>query len=655
MRVALLVDHPSPHMVGLVDALADRTDCAVQVVYFRPGGPARRWGDPAGNLPYRFAAATKASIALLNVPAVLRAMAGARADIWVVNTIYTSPETWAGVAWLNAAGLPWVYMSEPLRPRRWVEAIKHALLRLLLGHAAGVIGMGREAEASLAKLVRAAKPSVSIPYYLDLDEFLNLPIPAAPTKTAPVRFFTAAQMIRRKGIDVLLSACERLPKAGWTLTLAGDGPLRTELEYAFQHRFGRDQVHFLGEIPYAQRAAIFAGQGVFVFPSRWDGWGIAPVEAMAAGLPVISTDQVMSMREFVREDENGYLIPSEDPTSLAERMCRFLAHPERIPVMGRAARAALADYRPEVGASRLLDFLAGLDRAVQCVSTAGDRDLRAGLDDDAPTWQALTEPAQISLRLRQQGLALAKRAVIDATLALAWQRGAPRGDRILVYHLVLREDRKRFEEHLAFLQDHYRLVTVGELVQSLGQGNESPLAAITFDDGFRVLMSEALEALEKHSVKATFFVPTGFIERAFDPLRAAEYSLRAHYYQRPLAPMTIDDLRQLQSLGHEIGSHGVSHLGLNAVSRALATSELEASRARLATWLGAAPIGFAYPYGDFDSSVGEPPEWVAAAGYRYAVTVRRSAVHAGTDLMRLPREHAEGHWRVRDLRYFLSR
>jgi peptidoglycan/xylan/chitin deacetylase (PgdA/CDA1 family) len=267
----------------------------------------------------------------------------------------------------------------------------------------------------------------------------------------------------------------------------------------------------------------------------------------------------------------------------------------------------------------------------------------------------LTEPAQISRRFRQHGRALAKRAVIDAALALPRQRGARRGDRILAYHLVLREDRKRFAQHLAFLMDHYRLVTVGEMIRSRGQGNESPLAAITFDDGFRVLMFDALELLEKHSIKATFFVPTGFIELGTDPLQAAAFSLRAHYYQRPLAPMAIDDLRQLQSLGHEIGSHGVSHLSLNAISRALATRELEESRVRLATWLDAEPIGFAYPYGDLDSSVGEPPEWVAAAGYRYAVTLRRGAIHAGTDLMRLPREHAEGRWRVRDLQYFLSR
>src|SRR6476660_6137208 len=170
-RIGLLMDHPSPHMVGLVNALADRADCAAQVVYFRPRAPERRWGDPAGRLPYQFAGTTKNPMTFLNVPAVLRAMARIRADVWVVNTCYTAPETWAATAWLNAAGLSWVYMNEPLRHRRWVGTLKQAV---------GLIGMGREAVARYAALVGTAKPSISVPYYLDLDEFLSLPVPMAP-------------------------------------------------------------------------------------------------------------------------------------------------------------------------------------------------------------------------------------------------------------------------------------------------------------------------------------------------------------------------------------------------------------------------------------------------------------------------------------------
>jgi peptidoglycan/xylan/chitin deacetylase (PgdA/CDA1 family) len=333
---------------------------------------------------------------------------------------------------------------------------------------------------------------------------------------------------------------------------------------------------------------------------------MAPVEAMAAGLPVIATDQTMSMRDFLRDGESGYLVPSEDPGALAERMGRFLAHPQGIPAMGQAARAALSGYRAEAVADRFVSFLSGI---------VG---LKSGACDAVPTWAGLTEPAGTR--------ALAKRAVIDAATTLHPHR-RPQGDRILVYHLVLREDRARFDEHLAFLRDHYRLVTVSDLLDG-GHGDGAPRAALTFDDGFRALMADALDLLEKHGAKATFFIPTGFIDLASDRVLAADYSLRAHHYQRPLEPMTVDDLRDLQRLGHEIGSHGVSHLSMAAVAQPLGAKEADASRTRLATWLGCAPAGFAYPYGHDGSSLGDPAAWVAAAGYRYAVTLRRGPVRA---------------------------
>ena len=659
LRVGLLMDHPSPHMTGLLEALARRCDCAVQVVYFRAGAPGRNWGNPVGPLPHCCAAATADRSGWLNIPAVLCAMARIRADWWVVNTCYTAPETWPCIMWLNGRGVPWVYMNEPLRPRGRFDAAKAALLRLLLARAAGVIGMGREAASRFAALIGEDKPSVAVPYYLDLGEFLDVPVTRARGASLPIRFFTAARLIPRKGIDVLLAACERLPEEGWSLTIAGDGPLGGELKDGVRRRWPPDQVRLLGEVPYEQRVAAFGAHDVFVFPSRWDGWGMAPVEAMAAGMPVISTDQVMSMREFICDGENGYLVASGDPAGLAERMQRFLACPETIPAMGRAARAALRNHRPEIGAELLLRLLTGLDNA-RHRDTASDPPPGAlAGPDDVMTWQALRTPSRIRTRLHRKARALAKRAAIDVGMRVPWRATAPFGHRILAYHLVLREDRQHFSEHIRFLRDHYRLVSARELVQRTATPDEPPdeppLAAITFDDGFRALMFDALDLLEKYRIRATFFVPTGFVELASNPSGAARYSRRAHDYARPLAPMTVGDLQQLHALGHEIGSHGASHLAMNAVSAALGTAELTSSRTRLADWLGAEPAGFAYPYGEVKSSVGQPPVWVKAAGYRYAVTSTRGRVHAATDPMLLPREHVEGHWRLRDLRYFLSR
>jgi hypothetical protein len=77
------------------------------------------------------------------------------------------------------------------------------------------------------------------------------------------------------------------------------------------------------------------------------------------------------------------------------------------------------------------------------------------------------------------------------------------------------------------------------------------------------------------------------------------------------------------------------------------------SMKQIEEWTGKAPAGFAYPYGDLRSSLGQPAEWVRGAGYRYAVTLRRGPVTEQSDRFQVPRDHVEGNWRLKDLRYFL--
>jgi peptidoglycan/xylan/chitin deacetylase (PgdA/CDA1 family) len=166
-------------------------------------------------------------------------------------------------------------------------------------------------------------------------------------------------------------------------------------------------------------------------------------------------------------------------------------------------------------------------------------------------------------------------------------------------------------------------------------------------------MEDCLELLERFNIKACFYVPTGFIELSDYPQAAAQFSLRRYYYNLPLRPMGPEDLKLLSDSGHEIGSHGISHISLGAVTRKVAEKELNLSRRRIYEWTGKEPISFAYPYGDLRSSIGYPPDWVQGTGYGNAVTLNRGLVTNSSDPFILPRDHAEGNWSVRDLSYFL--
>jgi glycosyltransferase involved in cell wall biosynthesis len=119
-------------------------------------------------------------------------------------------------------------------------------------------------------------------------------------------------------------------------------------------------VIFGGEISYQKRQGAFHQKHVFVFPSRWDGWGMVLPEALAAGLPVIATDQIISAHEFIKDGANGFIVPAENPQALAEKMEYFIHHREEIAEMGAAARQTVKDYLPERGAERLVNFLKDL-------------------------------------------------------------------------------------------------------------------------------------------------------------------------------------------------------------------------------------------------------------------------------------------------------
>lgn len=127
---------------------------------------------------------------------------------------------------------------------------------------------------------------------------------------------TAAVLREQKGIPYLLEAARLVRAADPTVrfVIAGDGPLRSELEKTADTLQLHDTVRFLGyrgDIP-----QIVAALDAFVLPSLWEGLPLALLEAMAAGKPIVAT-RVGGNVEIVDDPETGFLVPPRDPESLA--------------------------------------------------------------------------------------------------------------------------------------------------------------------------------------------------------------------------------------------------------------------------------------------------------------------------------------------------
>lgn len=184
---------------------------------------------------------------------------------------------------------------------------------------------------------------VVIPNGIDLTPF-DRPAPDAgearatlglPLK-APV-VGTVAALVPVKRLDVLLSAMEtvlhRLPDAA--LVIVGDGNQRPLLEGRAGAPPLCGRVRFLGlrhDIP-----ALMPAFDALVLSSDEEGCPTSPIEAMAAGRPVVATD-VGGVSEVVRHGENGLLVPRRDPEALADAILSLLRSPDRARAMGLRGR-----------------------------------------------------------------------------------------------------------------------------------------------------------------------------------------------------------------------------------------------------------------------------------------------------------------------------
>lgn len=119
-----------------------------------------------------------------------------------------------------------------------------------------------------------------------------------------------------------------LPRA--RVILAGDGPLLTELR-----RNAPENVTFPGFL--SDRAAFFAALDLFIMPSRSEAWGLAALEAMAHGVPVIASD-AGGLPEIVEAGKGGWLVPAGDPEALARAITEAAADPDRLRAQGQKAR-----------------------------------------------------------------------------------------------------------------------------------------------------------------------------------------------------------------------------------------------------------------------------------------------------------------------------
>jgi glycosyltransferase involved in cell wall biosynthesis len=160
-------------------------------------------------------------------------------------------------------------------------------------------------------------------------------------------------MIRRKGIDLLLLAFDRLITEGFDarLLLVGrEAELPNYLEMVTPA--SRAQIHYKGFQPPDHLPKYFGLGDVFVLPSRHDGWGVVINQALAAGLPIITSDAVGAGLDFVDNGINGMRVAAGDVEALYGAMKVFVSNPNLAARWGRDSRKKARELAPAVGSEK---------------------------------------------------------------------------------------------------------------------------------------------------------------------------------------------------------------------------------------------------------------------------------------------------------------
>ena len=359
MKVLFMANIPSPYRVKFFDELGKYCDLTVTFEGKKATDRDAGWKARA-TTSFRsvYLKGIRTSSDQFLCPGIVKIL-NRRFDHIIVGG-YSTPTSMLAIEYMRLRRIPF-----------WIEAdggiisndnkLKYGLKRHLISSASAWFSSGK---ATTEYLVHYGAKQEKTCVYPFTSVSANQILDHLPTKeekenlrkelgvTEQKMIISVGRFIPVKGFDVLMKAAKNLP-SDIGVYIVGGQPDENYLK--MQNELNLSHVHFIDFMSPDRLAKYYQAANLFVLMTRGDVWGLVVNEAMANGLPVITTDRCVAGLELVQNGKNGYIVPVDDADALAEAITKFYVGDMQ--GMAENALKAIRGYTIEEMAKRHIQIL----------------------------------------------------------------------------------------------------------------------------------------------------------------------------------------------------------------------------------------------------------------------------------------------------------
>ena len=325
MKVLFTTNIPSPYRIQFFNELSKY--CELTVVYERKNAKDRdiEWLNREKiNFDVKFLKGIKVGNEMAFCPEIIKIIKKGHFDLIVVGG-YSTPTGMVLINYLKRKKVKFILNSDGGIIKE-DNIFKYKIKKYFISSASAWLSTGKETTKYL-KHYGAKEEEIYVYPFTSINEkdILNEPITIEQKNKVKTELgiseekviISIGQFIHRKGFDILLKAIKNVSSQVGVYIIGGQ-PTDEYIELKENLQFLN--VHFVGFKSKDELKKYYKIADVFVLPTREDIWGLVINEALAFGLPVITTDKCVAGLELIANGKNGYIIPVDDVEALSNKI-----------------------------------------------------------------------------------------------------------------------------------------------------------------------------------------------------------------------------------------------------------------------------------------------------------------------------------------------